>query len=334
MSLATSRSRRANAGAKMAQLLDKEEEDDFYKNAYGGFTEENDDNEFEIKESESEDEDVIDSDFDKEENESKEQNLMMEVDEEEDNDDETSKKPKKRNHKGVNTKAYKEPNQDSKITKNEDKLFEVVEEKNVEVKSKRIKKERIEAFGTSTENKTLRISTEKKRLEVKERQEEREARKRLKSHKKSKNEGRRLTQEELLEEAKLTEQLNLASLDAYNKMELEKKKTKFIKSVAKGPLIRYHSVAMPVCTSDGVRENETNEKQARNFITFSDECSFKNTFPKQKTNTIPQKICVITGLPAKYFDPVTKSPYANLYAFKVLRETHQKNQKEIITTES
>lgn len=329
MSLATSRSRRSNAGAKMAQLLDKEEEDEFYKSAYGGFSEENDDNEFAIKESESE-EDEVDSDFDMDENEPKEQEVM-EVD---DDDEESNKKRKKRNHKGVNTKAYKEPNQDSKITNNEDKILEVIEENNVEIQSKRVKKEKIETTGITSENKTFRISTEKKRLEVKERQEEREARKRLKSQKRNTTEDRRLTQEELLEEAKLTEQLNLASLDAYNKMELEKKKTKFIKSVSKGPIIRYHSVAMPICTSDGVRENETNEKQARNFITFSDENSFKNTFTKQKINTLPQKICVVTGLPAKYFDPLTKSPYANLYAFKVLRESYEKNQKEIITTES
>jgi vacuolar protein sorting-associated protein 72 len=40
MSLATERSRRANAGAKMAKLIDNEEEkDEFYDTAYGGFGE-------------------------------------------------------------------------------------------------------------------------------------------------------------------------------------------------------------------------------------------------------------------------------------------------------
>ena len=33
------RERRSNAGAKMAKLLDNEEEDDFYKSTYGGFNE-------------------------------------------------------------------------------------------------------------------------------------------------------------------------------------------------------------------------------------------------------------------------------------------------------
>lgn len=32
--------------------------------------------------------------------------------------------------------------------------------------------------------------------------------------------------------------------------------------------------------------------------------------------------CAITGLPAKYRDPVSGLPYANLEAFKVIREQH------------
>lgn len=42
------RDRRSNAGNRMSKLLDEEEEckDDFYKTSYGGFVEEEDDNEF------------------------------------------------------------------------------------------------------------------------------------------------------------------------------------------------------------------------------------------------------------------------------------------------
>jgi vacuolar protein sorting-associated protein 72 len=36
-SLAKTREKRLNAGSKMSQLLDAEEEDDFYKTTYGGF---------------------------------------------------------------------------------------------------------------------------------------------------------------------------------------------------------------------------------------------------------------------------------------------------------
>lgn len=37
--LALTRDRRSNAGARMARLLEAEDEDDFYKTTYGGFNE-------------------------------------------------------------------------------------------------------------------------------------------------------------------------------------------------------------------------------------------------------------------------------------------------------
>lgn len=73
-------------------------------------------------------------------------------------------------------------------------------------------------MGTSVGGKSLRSSTAKKREELEQKQQEREARK-IKLLKKQKGnsapdlaEIRRLTQEELLAEAKVTEQINLASL--------------------------------------------------------------------------------------------------------------------------
>lgn len=45
--MAASRSRRNNAGNKIAHLLNEEEEDDFYKTSYGGFQEDEEDKEYE-----------------------------------------------------------------------------------------------------------------------------------------------------------------------------------------------------------------------------------------------------------------------------------------------
>ena len=39
VTMAAERSRRHNAGNKMSRLLEAEDEDDFYKTTYGGFTE-------------------------------------------------------------------------------------------------------------------------------------------------------------------------------------------------------------------------------------------------------------------------------------------------------
>lgn len=86
--LAKTRERRSNAGSRMAQMLDKEE-DDFYKSTYGGFFEEEDDQVYVSEDSES---DNVDSDFDIDERDEV-------IEQEEDEGD----KRKKR------TKAFREP---------------------------------------------------------------------------------------------------------------------------------------------------------------------------------------------------------------------------------
>lgn len=54
------------------------------------------------------------------------------------------------------------------------------------------------------------------------------------------------TQQELLDEALITEEENLASLAKFKQMEIEKKKTRPTKRVFAGPTIRYHSLSMPL----------------------------------------------------------------------------------------
>ncbi len=52
---------------------------------------------------------------------------------------------------------------------------------------------------------------------------------------------------------------------------------------------------------------------------------------KLNNNNLPikkAKICAITGLKAKYFDPLTKQPYANIEAFKELRRKYNGNKKK------
>ena len=97
MSIAQGRERRANAGSKMAKLLDEEEEDEFYKTAYGGFDEIEDDNEFEEQQVEHE-EDYVDSDFDIDETEEPDKPAE---------EDEDLKRKRSSNRRGVVTKAYK-----------------------------------------------------------------------------------------------------------------------------------------------------------------------------------------------------------------------------------
>jgi vacuolar protein sorting-associated protein 72 len=74
------------------------------------------------------------------------------------------------------------------------------------------------------------------------------------------------TQEELLEEAAITEKENLKSLEKYRKMELEKKKARPTKnSQFTGPIIRYHSVSMPIVEEidDRMETNETDDDSSK-----------------------------------------------------------------------
>lgn len=72
-------------------------------------------------------------------------------------------------------------------------------------------------------------------------------------------------------------------------------------------------------------------KCERSFITFendNDEKVFTAIFKKPIKREKRSKICVITRLPAKYFDPITQLPYRNLQAFKILREAYYQQMEE------
>lgn len=127
-------------------------------------------------------------------------------------------------------------------------------------------------------------------------------------------------------------------------------------------MIRYFSTTMPLMEELGndserinVEEEEessatptepiptTESKQCceRTFITFSNDDVFKTNLGWSKLVPPKRSICPITRFvqaqkssqhhsnfddddrqPAKYFDPVTRMPYANKKAFLILRETY------------
>lgn len=77
-------------------------------------------------------------------------------------------------------------------------------------------------------------------------------------------------------------------------------------------------------------------KQSRNFMIFTDTNNFPSAyFPRAKRTRPRRKLCPVTGLPAKYVDPLTCTPYATPYAFKVIRmryvsEAEEKCEKRLI----
>lgn len=336
--LATTRSRRSNAGAQMAKLLEDLQEDEFYKSTYGGFEESEEDNDFRSGD-EKEIEDDVDSDFSIEE---KDEPIS-------DHEDEAPKRQRK-----VVTKAYKEPKPGPPPG-------------TTEKKPRAPKKSKIKMTADMYERKSIRKSTVKKseetQLRVKKRKEEGP-----RKHRRHRDYFYEPTQEEKLAEARLTEAENLKSLEKYQKMELEKKKTRGVKKGIIGPAIRYLSVTMPLIeelptseesasneekinvedTSDdvpmtenppeaktlqeveGKRDGDGPQSEVskqtsyprceRTFINFTDESTFRRAYRLRRRKPPQRSYCLITRQRAKYRDPATMAAFCNASTFRALRD--------------
>lgn len=73
---------------------------------------------------------------------------------------------------------------------------------------------------------------------------------------------------------------------------------------------------------------DENEKCSRTFITFTDERNFRDYFSQKRIKVPHKQFCPVTKLPAKYYDPVTQTPFANLQAFKCIREAYAQQLAE------
>lgn len=324
---ALERPRRANAGRKIGTLLDQEVDgDEFYKNAYGGFDEVSEDEEYLTEESEG---DIVDSDFDLSENDA-----GPEQDDEDDSKERAKRKkwmPPVGRRKDKENEAAPKPSKPKSKPKVQPSLPES------------------DLFAPrSLRRSTVETSEDHKRRRIE------EERRRKRFSRRSSVPDRKLTQAELLAEAKRTEVENVASLEAYVQLEAEKNMVKEKKDVVQGPVIRYLSVSMPLIVEDGVPADKDGgpqpsqppqpqkpaEKYCRNFLVFTDTKAFPHAyFPADKPARPKKLFCSITGLVAKYVDPLTGTPYASPQAFKIIRnryvvEGEQKCEKRLLQLSS
>ncbi|EEZ98296.2 vacuolar protein sorting-associated protein 72 homolog [Tribolium castaneum] len=295
------REKRANAGNRMAKLLDEEEEcqDEFYKTNYGGFEETESDREYEEEE---EGEDVVDSDFSIDEN-----------DEPISDNEEEGQKKKRR----LVTKAYKEPVPAPSKQKAKPKPTKPVP-----------KVRTTQHESTEYERKSIRKSTAAKSAATAQRIKVRNLEQKKKI-KKPKEEEWVPTQEELLEEAKTTELENLKSLEKYQKMESEKKTKRTVKKVINGPVIQYRSTRMPIIeeiNQDKDIKNESENVCERTFISVlndPNDATFNSIFEKKTARPLPRRLrCIVTGHLAKYVDPKTCLPYHSSMCLKIIRSAY------------
>ncbi|KAE8588555.1 hypothetical protein XENTR_v10022610 [Xenopus tropicalis] len=319
MNLAEGRAPRKTAGNRMSGLLKAEEEDDFYKTTYGGFNEESGDEEYNEDRSESEDE--VDSDFDIDEGD-------------EPTSDHEEDEPKKKRR--VVTKAYKEPIQ---LLKPKPKKADAPPSSAAKSRPEKPHPQETPEDAVDSRKQMRQSTTEHTRqtfLRVKERQIQ-------SKKKKGPHQDRPLTQVELLEEAKITEEINIRSLENYERLEADRKKQVHKKRRCVGPTIRHHSLVMPLITElnvkeenvdvEGLDQEQTGDgaqvssagKCSRTFITFSDDESFERFFPRTKQGKFSVRdICPVTHKPAQYRDPITDIPYYNAKAFKIIRDAYKK----------
>jgi len=120
------------------------------------------------------------------------------------------------------------------------------------------------------------------------------------------------SQEELLLEAQKTEEINLAELENILKFEHEQKlknQNKRLIPVILGPKMSFRS--SPSGTT----------------LTFTELDCYPPPFNLKHPNYPEKAICSITGHPAKYFDPLTKTPYATIDAFKAIRQCFMASNK-------
>ncbi|KAL1509450.1 hypothetical protein ABEB36_004184 [Hypothenemus hampei] len=307
------RDRRANAGNRMAKLLDEEEEcqDEFYKQNYGGFEETESDHEYEAEE---EGEDVVDSDFSIDENDEPIS----------DTEDGEGQKKKRR----LITKAYKEPLPTPK-EKPKYKMKVLTAKEHSDTSSST----NLSVLERKSKRKSTVAKTAETALRIKVRDQELKRKPR-----KFREEEWMPSQEELLEEAKSTERENLKSLERYQKLESEKKTRRIAKKVYNGPIVRYTSTKMPLIEEVGteITKSEVKDKvevkpknqkyYERTFISLLNDphdVVYKKIFNLKPTPIPPKKLkCAITGLPALYVDPVTWVPYRNSTCLKIIRQSY------------
>ncbi|KAI4363622.1 hypothetical protein MLD38_019815 [Melastoma candidum] len=281
------RTSRATRGKRIKKLLDDEiEEDDIFWNQDALMEEEDDDN----YQEEPELADVFDSDFDEDETEPHEEAAAEDPD--------VRERPKKR------LIFPGKPAKKKEKKKKEKDLLKL--ERSPRDDKPSLESARTDAREDAEVERTVRKST---RTAVIVRQAERDAiRAALQAtikpiKKKKEGEEKRMTQEEMLLEAAQTEIMNLRNLERVLAREEEVKKRAIVhKAVYTGPQVRYIS-------KDGV-----------SFLEFTKGASFVSEIPTGPVTYPNQAVCTVTGLPARYQDPMTGLPYATKEAFKIIRQ--------------
>jgi len=289
---------RSTRGKRMTNLIEEEIEADesFWGQEF--FKEEEGDNQYVSEEDE---EDVKDEDFYDPSNE-----VVEPLESEPDKKDDKEKK-KRKIYVDPQSRQGKKHKHSGKSKESLTDAIPTTPQPQTGAKGKKlVQSDRI--IRTTTKDKTNKTEGKREKEHIKKEKKRVEREKR-----KSQVHILEMTQEDLLEEAKTTEIYNVASVEILTRLAEEKKKV-LPRPSLEGPLIRFLS------------------KQGINTITFTESSSFPD-FINSKPIQYPQQLkCSITGMPAKYIDPLTMAPYTTIESFKVIRENFLQNQEKKSTS--
>ncbi|KAI8362816.1 YL1 nuclear protein-domain-containing protein [Blakeslea trispora] len=321
MSLVQERERRANAGSRMRALLNQEEDmEELFEYQEN---DEEEDTAFSANEME-EDEDKVDSDFDLDSSEGEQEH----IEEGRQMDKQIALDEKKARKAATFHPSSTVPKQPTK--------------KPVEKRKRPIVEE-------PTEERTIRYSSRKNtilnRILVEDQLRESEKRRAL-LPKRDRPVVNKLTQEELLAEAVITEETNKNSLLEWQQKEAERKENakKTDKKGIVGPFIRYHSFtdALQIKSADPESSMVYDlDAMGRTLMTFVEEDDLQEYDPEEREREVgidqlgmihhlsewfeklpkPNKpiVCPINGDLAKYRDPSSDVPYADVKSYQAIK---------------
>ncbi|GIL52963.1 hypothetical protein Vafri_8698 [Volvox africanus] len=293
---------RSTRGKRLKQAVDDEE--DQADNAFWNqefFKEEAVDDDYKT---ESEPEDEVDTDFDDNEEDDDDEEILVKDDE-----------PRKKALKPPGYKPKPKPKPKPKLKPKPEEDDEYVEDEGDE-------EEEDDEEGQGAAPKpakprpepviyvapTLRRSTVAKVAEAQRERQYKEKSTRRRGHGSGNSNWRPLTQQELLAEAALNEIENTRSLKALLAQEEEtKRKAQVVKKKNTGPSVKFKSR----------KGSDALERSTLELInTLVPPTWMQPTYAPLPSD---KPTCAITGLPARYQDPLTHAPFANTLAFKRLR---------------
>ncbi|KAJ1975403.1 hypothetical protein H4R35_003163 [Dimargaris xerosporica] len=301
MSLSQSRSRRANAGNRLRQLIEQERVAQAKQgpgNVQGNEPlEEQEDVDFDqSKVPEQERADVVDSDF------------SDSPDEEEDQDtDET-------NQSRVNDSDEKKP-----ATKKRPRtLLNAIAAKVSMPSGSKTRPPRRERTKREATRQSSRRAAVIKKMETESIQRAYSER-RAKLHRRERTQEQPLSQAELLKEAQETERQNTEALKAFVLQEEDQKQRARLRNRAG---LTAATAGQVVIFRSMTSVDHAGHPAMHNLVTFTSASplgSSKAWWPFTQPTPEPTP-CPITGLPARYKEPVTGIPYANVAAYRILQD--------------